>query len=628
MPPVLISLAVNRWRVRTRMIVIAIVLLAPAMLATTLLLERSLSESVSLTKYDATKTNDHLITRLNELITDMQTTVEVIAQSEELASGDPTRIRALLDLMQRSHPFVNSIFTSDRNGYVQWSTASVPDAFPLTGKSSVPSLRRNIAWQPYFLRATTTGMATVSEQVDDPITGRPTFVVAKTTRSATRTPNGLVGLSVSYTYLDSLLAPLASRGTTAAILIDRSGAVEWASPGAPLKPGDVAPFREPLIRSLLGEEGIASQHIESAGSTWLVAFAPLRTAPLVAYSFVQRDRSLAIAQQPRFRALLYAVAAVGMVLLVSVIVVWVVVKPFPALLDAVNDFGSGNFERRVQLTAGAPEFHTLATGFNSMATLLQQRNGELEHERQELRVTTNRLRGLLAETWRIQEDERKRISIELHDGANQTLIGALYEVEAAYGLMLTDSQMARDCLNRAKARLREVESDVYAMIFDLRPPSFETVGLTAALANLVQQYQRTSSQPEAVLEIRGDETRLKWNIELGVYRVVQEALRNVAYHSQGARVKVVISFSPDVLFVRVQDWGKGFDPTILHGHPTEHLGLSGMLERIRDMGGSGKVQSAPGEGTAIEFTLNLRRGVGRPTPANQRQSSGRRSRSA
>src|SRR5262249_43830832 len=161
------------------------------------------------------------------------------------------------------------------------------------------------------------------------------------------------------TYLDSLLAPLAPRGRTAAILIDRAGAVEWASPGAPLRVGDVATFREPLVRSLLGEEGVAAQPVESGNATWLIAFAPLRSAPLIAYSFVARERSLAIAQQPRFRVGLYAVAAVSLMLLVSTIVAWIVVKPFPALLQAAQDFGAGHFDRRVQLSAGAPEFHAL-----------------------------------------------------------------------------------------------------------------------------------------------------------------------------------------------------------------------------------------------------------------------------
>ena len=139
---------------------------------------------------------------------------------------------------------------------------------------------------------------------------------------------------------------------------------------------------------------------------------------------------------------------------------------------------------------------------------------------------------------------------------------------------------------------------------DLRPPTLDRLGLVAALTSLIADLE-----DEAGLHVRfqmtGAEARVAPELELGAFRLIQEALRNIIKHAETDMCTVAVEFHPDELHLRVIDAGLGFDPENQDQPGAGHLGLLGMRERTRLLGGALQIQSSPGQGTVVEATLPL-----------------------
>jgi signal transduction histidine kinase len=199
-----------------------------------------------------------------------------------------------------------------------------------------------------------------------------------------------------------------------------------------------------------------------------------------------------------------------------------------------------------------------------------------------------------------QEAERARVARDLHDQIGQSLTSVLL------GLRLVDGTLARGApdLDDARAHTAEVRAlvaqaldEVRRLAFDLRPTVLDDVGLVAALRRLARGYTERSGMPvEVGLVGLDDDTRLPPEIETVVYRVVQEALTNVARHAAASRSDVELAVSGHRVRATVADDGVGFtvDDDVLGS-----LGLAGMRERASLAGGRLDVVSGPGEGTTV-----------------------------
>jgi signal transduction histidine kinase len=126
----------------------------------------------------------------------------------------------------------------------------------------------------------------------------------------------------------------------------------------------------------------------------------------------------------------------------------------------------------------------------------------------------------------------------------------------------------------------------------------------AALSSLVADIE-DEIDPISKLRIVGPEIRLTSNTELGAFRIVQEAIRNTRRHAEAAHLQVVVTFAPDHVKLTVTDDGKGFNSEDLGDYAPEHLGLLGMSERARLLGGHLELHSSPGHGTEVEVAIPL-----------------------
>jgi signal transduction histidine kinase len=209
-------------------------------------------------------------------------------------------------------------------------------------------------------------------------------------------------------------------------------------------------------------------------------------------------------------------------------------------------------------------------------------------------VTEDRLRQNLMTA----ERERARWARELHDSVLQGLGSRRVSLSSA--LKSGDRERLEEAVGDAVEEMSRDIEELRALISELRPATLDQLGLVAALEDLAERV-RHSAEIELATDLEVDAERLDPEIETAVYRLVQEALNNVAKHAEAGRVQLQISSEESRLAVLVSDDGNGFDPR----GETGGFGLAGMRERIELVGGELQVDSTPGSGTRVMASVPL-----------------------
>lgn len=216
------------------------------------------------------------------------------------------------------------------------------------------------------------------------------------------------------------------------------------------------------------------------------------------------------------------------------------------------------------------------------------------------------------------ENERKRWARELHDETLQALGGLRMLHSAALRADASGSEL-RNALNEA-TKLVDVEIDnLSALIAELRPAALDEIGLAPALRTLAERKSREGGvEIDVLVRLRdGDDTRLPSETENTLYRLVQEALNNVAKHAEASRAEALVECSDDTVEVTIRDDGCGFDPATANGG----FGLTGMQERVMLAGGELQIETAPGRGTVVSATIPLRPAGGGQSSSSPRSST-------
>jgi PAS domain S-box-containing protein len=221
-----------------------------------------------------------------------------------------------------------------------------------------------------------------------------------------------------------------------------------------------------------------------------------------------------------------------------------------------------------------------------------------ERKRQDLLRENDavRLRALSHTLVQLQEEERRHLSRELHDEIGQKLTGLRFLLQATTGDGAVEPR-----LEEARGLVDEILEKVRGLSADLRPAPLDHLGLVPALITLFERY---SSQTRVAVDFKhqGAEGRFAPDVEITAYRIVQEALTNVARHAEVDQVKVRVWTSADRLTVQITDRGRGFDPEAVLSSPRTG-GLTGMQERVKLLGGKLTIESDPGRCTLITAEL-------------------------
>lgn len=215
-----------------------------------------------------------------------------------------------------------------------------------------------------------------------------------------------------------------------------------------------------------------------------------------------------------------------------------------------------------------------------------------------LRVSEAAARELSGRVITAQEEERRRLARDLHDDLSQRLALLAVDVELLHRSETSESATAR--LDQMAARVRDLSADVHRLSHQLHPAKLDQLGLVAAAGSWCRDLARQSG---LAIDFRADDvpSALSADLRLCLYRIVQEALNNVVRHSGASAARVRLSAVDASLRLEIADNGRGF--TIDPAASAVGLGLLGMRERVRLVGGTLEVHSRPGEGTRVEVTV-------------------------
>lgn len=230
-----------------------------------------------------------------------------------------------------------------------------------------------------------------------------------------------------------------------------------------------------------------------------------------------------------------------------------------------------------------------------------------------------------------QEEERRRVARDIHDGPAQGLANVVLRAEYCERILDADVNKVRQELNELKQMVRKGLQEVRKIIFDLRPMTLDDLGLVPALRRLVVEMTE-NEELEGELVVFGKEKRLPQNLEVGIFRIVQEALNNVKKHAQAKRVQIKTQFHDEKIIVNVKDDGKGFDTEGVLNYSgskiadkgsqksdKEHqgkkaevnegeidsFGILNIKERVENLGGEFHLNSKANQGTIISIKVPI-----------------------
>ena len=341
-----------------------------------------------------------------------------------------------------------------------------------------------------------------------------------------------------------------------------------------------------------GESG--TTYLQIDGSEHVVAFSPV---PTTNWALVIEEPWEAVAS-PLLNTTQLAPLILVPVVIMALIALWFgarqIVQPLQDLETRAADLAWGDFQTIEEPVGGIDEIERL------QHTLIH-----LSHKVQSAQQS---LRGYIGAITTGQEEERLRLARELHDDTIQSLIALGQRVQLTR-LNLADEQLTDASLEEIQGLNEQTITDLRRLTRALRPLYLEDLGLVAALEMLVKE---TGHESGIVVDFQrvGAEQRLSPDIELSLYRMMQEGLSNVIRHSQATRATLTIHFKPPEVYLTISDNGLGFElpESPAEFAPSGHFGLLGIHERAELIGARLDIHSTLGESTQLVVSLPLRVG--------------------
>ncbi len=239
---------------------------------------------------------------------------------------------------------------------------------------------------------------------------------------------------------------------------------------------------------------------------------------------------------------------------------------------------------------------------SKMGTALDYLSGDLLKEINDAKIS----KTLGLEILRAQEEERRRISREIHDGPAQRIASLVMQVDYCNKFIDTDSAVAKEELDKLKNSIRDGVRDIRRIIFDLMPMSLEDLGLIPTLAHYVDQLTKTTDIAIEFDYQKNDEIKVPNVVKLSAFRIIQEALNNVIKHSNADTAEVVVNIGDDGIEITVIDNGVGIDWSLKSELKTDSgFGLYGIRERVRLLGGELDILSNKGNISGCKIVAKL-----------------------
>ena len=356
----------------------------------------------------------------------------------------------------------------------------------------------------------------------------------------------------------------------------------------------------------------------------ILAFSPLSVAPWGVS--VREPESAVFAPSRKLRS---AFIFLGLIYMVSAFVFAVgvtnsIVAPIKSLIKAAWRIARGNLNEPISSASSRDEIGLLSESFETMRVRLKEslesiqgynvglekkvaeRTAELLHNRKRLAI-------LLEEVIKAQEDERKRVARELHDETSQTLAALGISIDIA-GMALKEQKLTGEGLEELKERLAHAVGGINRLIKDLRPPVLDDLGFESSVRWLLERHLGEKDIDYHITVTDAFRKAMPYysqaipagKTELILFRVIQEAVINIARHAYADEVHVILDFHNSRINILIEDDGMGFDThevMAASGSLNGRFGVLGMKERISLLDGELTVCSAPGVGTSVTVSI-------------------------
>ena len=526
---------------------------------------------------------EHLIEDVRRFLIDVAELPEVRTQRSRECNERAAR------LLQYSPSYANI-------GAVSATGRWFCSALPLHGPASV-------ADRAWFQRTVRTRAFAVGEYQVDTIANKAVVHFGYPVLDDYGRIQAVVTAGLDLVWLNERVAGIHLSEGMSLLVADHSGIILARYPEPEKWLGRAMPETSVIQAMLVGREGV--QEVTGVDGTRRVyTFAPVQVGSQPAM-FVSIGVPRAVAFAEIDRVMTRNLTVLGLVTLLAVAAARAasnvfVLRHVKALVEVTKWLAGGDLTARTGLSHGVEELSQLGRAFDDMATSLERGEAERARAEEQLREYAERLQVLSHRLVEIQENERRRLARELHDEMGQILTGLKLILRAS---LRVPPDQVEGKLKEAQALLQDLMGRTRELSFDLRPALLDDLGLLPAMLWQIERYTG-QTHVRVSFHHHGLERRLPREVETAAYRVVQEALTNVARHANVSEVNVRVWANHDRLSVRVEDAGTGFDPQAALAGSTSS-GLIGMRERAILLGGQVTLVSTPGAGTCVTAEIPL-----------------------
>jgi len=397
------------------------------------------------------------------------------------------------------------------------------------------------------------------------------------------------GVSLDQLGIPNLMAGLAQSPRGRTILVDGQARVIYPADAA--LPGKEIASRA-LAHEIMQGRGGATLERDPGGVEMVIGYAPV---PPTGWGLLVRE-PWADVVNPLMQYTLLAPLLVLVATVVSLLAIYFgvqhIIRPLQALDRQASRVAWGDFAATQTPVGGIREIEDLRRTLNQMVEQIQRYQSSMH--------------GYIAAITESQEEERRRLARELHDGTIQSLVALGQRVEMAQKALARDPNITAERLGDLKEMVSATITDLRRFVRHLRPLYLEDLGLLPALEMLTQELDQRSETCVS-FHVSGEPYRLPPDLELAIFRIAQEALNNIARHAHASSATLHANFDPQGITLKIEDDGRGFD---LPEPPTDlavqgHFGLMGMRERALLHGGHLSIHSRPGEGTRVVVFLPI-----------------------
>lgn len=477
--------------------------------------------------------------------------------------------------------------------------------------SADPSVGRiSVADRRWFQAARTSGLLTIGAFERGVLTADPTVIMARQVSRSADAPVLFAALNLDQ--LSEFLQRIPLPDGSATNVVDSGGTILARHPEHRRWVGHTS--NAPVITAALSA---GSGMREAAGVDGVTRLYGVQTVAMPDGTSIAITVGIPtnVAYAAANRRLTIDLAVLGVLAVVTIAIaermsVRFFARRIENVVRAARRLSAGDLTARTGEAWSEDELGELARTFDAMAWTLEQRTRDLQQAVESLRALAARL-----ET--VREEERTRISRELHDDVGQALTGVRMDLDRLKERVdradLPEDQRSPIDTKLAAARtLVDSALDTTRRVSrQLRPSVLDVLGLGAAIEWQLEEFRtRTGLSAEAVTD--ADVPTIPEPIAVALFRIVQESLTNVMRHAQATAVTVRLGMEGDDVVVEVMDNGRGFEAAPSAG-ATYSLGLLGMRERAAALGGTCEIHSHPGEGTSVRAAVPVRAPASEPT---------------